>query len=212
MTKGLSGISIADTGKEGALVTKAAQDIRSDASTAYVTQLSDWMRGRLSRNQKGTIFIFGNGKLLEQVVMGLEPFLKEKAVSYCAERLQGGATKVREWYERNPDNILFCTIDFFLSLDPTKVTADSFILQKLPFGVERTIIPGIRPEAIFMSVTLPKGLYRFERVLEQIRLIPTSDKELIVLENNLLTDKGYGESFRDILPPGWTSAPLVEIA
>ncbi len=211
VTKGLSGISTVGTWKEGTLVTKAAQDIRPDASTAYVTQLSDWMRGRLSRNQKGTIFIFGNGKLLEQVVMGLEPFLKEKAVSYCAERLQGGATKVREWYERNPDNILFCTTDFFLSLDPTKVTADSFILQKLPFGVERTIIPGIRPEAVFMSVTLPKGLYRFERVLEQIRLIPTSDKELIVLDNKLLTDKGYGESFREMLPAGWSSAPLAEI-
>lgn len=188
-----------------------ANDIRPDASISYANQLSDWMRGRLARNARRTVFMFGNGKLLEQVVMGLEPFLKEHAIPYCAERMQGGAAKVREWYERNGDNVLFCTTDFFLSLDPRKVIASSFILQKLPFGAERGIVPGIRPEAVFVSVTLPKGLYRFERLLEHIGEIPVPSQELVVLDNKLLTDKGYGECFRKMLTPGWESKPLAEI-
>jgi hypothetical protein len=137
--------------------------------------------------------------------MALDPFLAANKIPYLAERLGGGTMKIREFYEQHPRRILFCMTDLFTSLQGENIQATTFILQKLPFSMDNPVSPLVHPSQAFELVSLPKSLVRFERILGQIGNVRAKEKELIILDNKILTEKNYGAKFRDMLPEGWRS-------
>lgn len=157
----------------------------------------------ISKKKNRVIFICGNYKTIEQTVVPLSGFLKQQNITYVAQKLSGGEYKILEkYYAQNGTPLLFCTTDFFTRLSPTRLTAELFIVQKLPFAYTNGSVDMWRKSRYnnaFLDYALPKGLYRFDKILGIIEKTPSQNKKVLILDNKIITEK-YGSSFTQMFP------------
>jgi ATP-dependent DNA helicase DinG len=180
-----------------------AEDMRIINSAAYTQELAELISQLVLKKRKNMVVIVSNFRLLDQIVTPLSSRMKEENIPYLAQKISGGEYKVLEMYARMKEQcILFCTPDFLQKIPARTITADVFVLQKLPFAYTNGIIDTIRKQKYrnsFMEYALPKSLYRFEELIGTIEKVGRDNKKIIILDNKMVTEQ-YGQYFRQLLP------------
>jgi len=185
------------------IISYITEDMRIANSAAYTQELTELISQLVFKKRKNMVVIVSNVHLLDQMVTPLSFRMKEENIPYLAQKLSGGEYKVLEIYTRlNGECILFCTLDFLQKISPRLITADVFVLQKLPFAYTNGLVDTIRKQQYqnsFMEYALPKSLYRFEELIGTIAKVKKDNKKIIILDNKIVTEQ-YGAYFRALLP------------